>query len=466
MVMVSEVVAAPPQTQAYLQQGVERAGAAGRPVVVSTSITLPWIDPLSAFAAAAGHERSYWERPSRHAAVAGIGVAHRIEADPARAGAAWRALVENAVVDDACGGPLLMGGFAFDPQAPASPLWRGFPAGSLILPRLTVATEGTTTTVTLNAVVTRGADIAAEEQRLRDRWTSLFRRLDTSSLDEAPWQYLLERRDVPARQEWEALVGAAARACADGYVEKVVLARALQVAAARPFDPAVALARLRRAYPSAYIFAADHGGRCFLGATPERLVRLRAGVVDVACLAGSAPRGATSEEDSYLGGALLSSAKDHAEHAIVVREVRRSLAGLTSGLRVPVAPRLLQLQNVQHLYTPVEAQVLPGTCVLDLVQGLHPTPAVGGYPRDAALRYIRAHEGLDRGWYAGPIGVVDRHGEGEFAVALRSALLDGATATLFAGCGIVAASRPADEFAETCLKLRPMLTALSGEEPA
>lgn len=466
MVMVSEVVTAPPHVQTCLQQGVERACASGRPVVVSIGATLPWIDPLAAFAAAAGEERSYWERPSRHSALAGIGVAHRIEADPARAGAAWRLLVANAVVDAASGGPLLMGGFAFDPQATASPLWRGFPAGRLVLPRLTVAADGATTTVTLNAVVTPGADIAAEAQRLGDTWTAVFRRLDTTSLDRAHGQELLERRDVPERQEWEALVGAAAQTCANGYVEKVVLARALEVSARWPFDPAVALERLRRAYPSAYIFATDIGGRCFLGATPERLVRLRGGVVDVACLAGSAPRGATSEEDSYLGGALLSSAKDHAEHAIVVREVRSRLAGLTSGLRVPVAPRLLRLQNVQHLYTPVEAQVLPGTCVIDLVQGLHPTPAVGGYPRDAALGYIRAHEGLDRGWYAGPIGVVDRHGEGEFAVALRSALLDSAKATLFAGCGIVAASRPADEFAETCLKLRPMLTALSGVEPA
>jgi isochorismate synthase len=272
--------------------------------------------------------------------------------------------------------------------------------------------------------------------------------------------------DLLPRWEWEALVEDAARACRNGALEKVVLARAVRARArGKPFDPAVVLERLRDAYPNAYVFAVARGPRCFLGATPERLVRLRDGAVDASCLAGSAPRGETPEEDARLGAALLASAKDRAEHAVVVRSVGAALEGVCREVRAPDVPRLLRLRNVQHLYTPVEGRVAGPTCVLDLVQHLHPTPAVGGYPRERALRFIHDREGLDRGWYAGPVGWLDRRGDGEFAIALRSALLHGAEATLFAGCGIMAQSRGSDEYAETCLKLRPMLNALGVGAP-
>jgi isochorismate synthase len=269
--------------------------------------------------------------------------------------------------------------------------------------------------------------------------------------------------DLLPSWEWEALVEDAARACRTGVLEKVVLARAVRARTRVPFDPAVVLERLRDAYPNAYVFAVARGPRCFLGATPERLVRLRDGAVGAACLAGSAPRGETPEEDARLGTTLLASAKDRAEHAVVVRSVRAALEGVCSEVHSPDEPRLLRLRNVQHLYTPVGGRVFWPTCVLDLVQRLHPTPAVGGSPREGALRFIREREGLDRGWYAGPVGWLNRRGDGEFAIALRSALLHGAEATLFAGCGIMAQSRAADEYAETCLKLRPMLNALGVE---
>ena len=270
--------------------------------------------------------------------------------------------------------------------------------------------------------------------------------------------------DLLPRREWEALVEDAAHACRNGALEKVVLARAVRACArGGPFNPPAALERLRDAYPNAYVFAVARGPRCFLGATPERLVRLRDGAVDATCLAGSAPRGETPEEDTRLGNALLASAKERAEHAVVVRSVRAALEGVCSEVHSPNVPRLLRLRNVQHLYTPVDGRVSWPTCVLDLVQRLHPTPAVGGYPREGALRFIRDREGLDRGWYAGPVGWLDRRGDGEFAVALRSALLHGTEATLFAGCGIMAQSCASDEYAETCLKLRPMLNALGTE---
>jgi len=461
-----------------LRDALRRVRVTDTTVLVSATVVVSPLDFLDSFACAGalGFDCLYWERPDSGMALLGIGAAWSVEAGAAESARAWQNLLRDAVTydgDNARGhlaGPLLMGGFAFDPCRPSTPLWDGFPAGRLTLPRLLLSATGDVTTLTANLLV--DSDRAAESDltsvlRLAD---DVLMRHDESSRDHGDACV----SDVRPRGEWEELVAEGAAACGDGLFEKVVLARSVRVRADHPLDAMRALRRLRATYPAAYIFAVARGHRwpgsgtgrsgenvCFLGATPERLVRLANGMVDVACLAGSASRGATAAEDEQSGEALMRSEKNRAEHAVVVRTVRAALDDLCTGLSIPGAPRLLRLPNVQHLYTPVEGRVRDGVGVLDLVTRLHPTPAVGGYPRDAALRFIHEREGLDRGWYAGPVGYVDRHCEGEFAVALRSALLRGNEATLFAGCGVVADSRPADEYAETCLKLRPMLGALA-----
>ena len=165
-------------------------------------------------------------------------------------------------------------------------------------------------------------------------------------------------------------------------------------------------------------------------------------------------------EDAALEQELLRSNKDRWEHAIVVRELTDGLTA--AGVVLPPTPRsvVMKLGTVQHLYTPLSGTVDGDSTILDLLERLHPTPAVGGYPRSDALAWIRRHEGIDRGWYAGPVGWIDAEGDGDFAVGIRSALLDRYGATLYAGCGIMGDSRPEDEFAESELKLRPMLAAL------
>ncbi len=164
-------------------------------------------------------------------------------------------------------------------------------------------------------------------------------------------------------------------------------------------------------------------------------------------LAGSAPRGKTEEEDRCFGTELLLSEKNKEEHEIVVAMIRDTLTTFCSEVLVTDTPQLLQLKNIQHLKTPIFGQLLPGYSILDAVQTLHPTPAVGGFSRQAALEAIRADQNLDRGWYAGPIGWIDGNGNGEFAVALRSALIKDNKAVLFVGCGIVADSHPENEYA-------------------
>jgi isochorismate synthase len=273
--------------------------------------------------------------------------------------------------------------------------------------------------------------------------------------------------DALPPEEWQAIVERTAGEIRQGRFAKVVLARQASVPAAdAAFDAPATLAALRATYGGGFVFAFTFpeagADRTFLGATPERLVHLHDQIVETSSLAGSIRRGATPEEDDALGAALLQDEKELTEHAVVAEMLRDALAPLCRGLSVPYPPTLLRLANVQHLFTPIQGALRNGQTILDLVERLHPTPAVGGFPSREALAIIREREQLDRGWYAGPVGWLDAEDEGEFAVAIRSALLDASRreALLFAGCGIVGHSNAAAEYAESRLKMQAMLSAL------
>ena len=261
-------------------------------------------------------------------------------------------------------------------------------------------------------------------------------------------------------EAYSALVDAALGSLGAGDLEKVVVARRVRLDCEGGFGAAGLLDTLRASYPSCATFAVGRGDATFVGSTPERLLRLAGRHVETSALAGSAPRGRSPEEDGRLALELVESKKEQAEHAVVVRELREALAPLCRGLRVPEAPELLRLEGIQHLETPLCGTLHGEAHVLDLAASLHPTSAVAGAPRQAALEWLERNESLARGWYGGAIGFVEPSGGGELAVALRSALLRGATAHLFAGAGIVAGSQPQAELRETQLKLRALLTPL------
>ena len=209
------------------------------------------------------------------------------------------------------------------------------------------------------------------------------------------------------------------------------------------------------------------GNRTFLGATPERLIRTDGRAFRTVAIAGTIARGADAAEDAELASALLASEKDREEQAVVVAAIRERLTPLSDDLRIEPEPRVLPLRTVQHLCTEIEGTVREQAGLLALAERLHPTPAVGGEPRDIALGLIDEHEGFDRGWYAGPIGWLGPDGDGELMVALRSGIVDRTRATLFAGCGIVADSDPEREWEESRMKLRALASALGrpGDEP-
>src|SRR5690606_20890247 len=262
-------------------------------------------------------------------------------------------------------------------------------------------------------------------------------------------------------EPWKAAVAAAARRIRAGELEKVVLARRTVARAPRPLSVPRILTALTARHPDAYIFAVARGERCFLGASPEQLVQVEGDEVRAMCLAGTARRDPDEAVDRQLGERLLADPKEREEHAVVARALREGLAPLCTELHMPPEPTLLRLPDVQHLFTPVSGRVAGGHTVLDFVERLHPTPAVGGFPRDVALSLIREVEGLDRGWYAAPVGWVNHRGEGEFAVAIRCALVHGREASLFSGCGIMGDSNPEAELEESRVKLTPMMSALA-----
>lgn len=254
---------------------------------------------------------------------------------------------------------------------------------------------------------------------------------------------------------WLEAVSAAIDEIHRGAYEKIVLARDYAVWSRHPFSPATVLGSLVERFPSCQIFrVAD-----LVGASPEVLVRRRGTRLSSLVLAGSTGSHADAEVDRAAGNALLDSKKDRWEHELAVRSVREALDDLGVTYAAPEGPELLRLDNVQHLATPVTGDA-GGHHVLDLVEALHPTAAVGGTPTEIALDAISRLEGMDRGRYAGPVGWADGRGDGDFAIALRCAELSGARARLFAGAGIVEGSLPEAELEETRIKLEAMMGAL------
>jgi menaquinone-specific isochorismate synthase len=244
------------------------------------------------------------------------------------------------------------------------------------------------------------------------------------------------------------------------HLSKIVLADVLDVTSNTRLSLFKSLNNLRQLHPNCYIFSISNGkGQNFIGASPERLISIHQQELITDALAGSAPRGKTPQEDAANANRLLNSEKERHEHLLVINFITQRLLQL--GLLPQVlAPRLRQLSNIQHLWTPINAIVPADVHPLKIVAQLHPTPAVAGAARDIACAEIQRYESFERGLYAAPLGWIDSDGNCEFIVGIRSALIDGDRARLYAGAGIVAGSDPDKELAEIQLKLQALLKAL------
>ena len=341
--------------------------------------------------------------------------------------------------------------------------WAPFGPSSLVLPELLLAVTpaGAFLCGTLPGDAT-GAVVRGLERRW-DRLASRARAIAPSpnGIVAMPvFAPLATVAEQPTRDHWRRLVGMFSGAVGRGRIDKVVLARRLDLRSPVELDVPNALRRLAASAPESTTYAFRRDGRTFLGATPERLVRTEGRAFRTVAVAGTIGRGADADEDARLARELLASEKDREEHAIVVDSIRDLLRPVADTLEVSPATGVMTLRFVQHLVTEITGTLRDANGLLSLGERLHPTPAVGGEPRDMALALLDEHEGFDRGWYAGPVGWLGADGDGELCVALRCGIVDRTRATLFAGCGIVADSDPDLEWEESRIKLRAVISAL------
>jgi isochorismate synthase len=451
---------------------LRRARAAGRPIIASVTRSLAEdADPTAIVVASRrpGEPWFCWEQPDRGgAALAALGCVRQLEASGedrfVQVARRWRGLSAAALADPAGGPPgsglVALGGFAFAPDGGGSADWGGFAPASLIVPEVSLSRRAGEVALTVNVEVSPDDAPGDGLARVVSRLADLGHR-PLPLLDPAPTGTYGVLSPMPPSHYEEAVARAVQRIRAGG-LEKVVLAREVDVRAPVPHDPGAILGLLRQEFRSCYVFAVGRGDVTFLAASPELLVRREGQRASSVALAGSIGRSADPAVDDHLGERLLRSDKDRHENAIVARRIARTLLPLSVWTTSAPEPVLVRVANIQHLATPIRAQLASAVPVIELAGALHPTPAVGGEPRAEATRTIPALEGIDRGWYAGAVGWTDTADDGEFCVALRCALLRGALARLYAGCGIVRDSDPAAELAETEVKLGALLPLLAG----
>jgi salicylate biosynthesis isochorismate synthase len=458
-----------------VDRAVARARRQGEPVMAAVTVPVPAELDLSAAVLSARRPADRYlclELPDRDRfALAALGTAALVETHGRRrfAEAAERArrLGRGALREDPAddplaplgSGPVFVGGFAFAEDGGRAPEWSSLAPVQLVLPELALARLGDQARLTVCAVAGLDDDPRALLERALRRVAEL-RPASMPLLDPDPLGRARVGSALPPAHYEEAVARAVER-IRGGELEKVVLAREVRVKAGRELDPAPMLDALRAVFPSCYCFCVGSGELAFVGASPELLVRREGSRAQTVALAGTARRSADPAVDDHLGEQLRRSAKDRSEHAIVARRIERALRAVSLWVALADDPALVKVHNLQHLATPIRAQLAQPVPALELAGRLHPTPAVGGEPAQVAERLIPALEGLDRGWYAGGVGFTDLSEDGEFCVALRCALLRGESAHLYVGCGVVADSVPAAELAESEVKLEALLPLLA-----
>jgi menaquinone-specific isochorismate synthase len=454
----------------FLDRWFSQARQDHQPQLVSLSFDIPPVDPLLVLAqlAPSGDRHLYIENPVAQTSVVGFGAALTYETAGHCRFAQARQFIEQWRGQTRCygeaGGSAGRRGsnwsrffcaftFFAEPQGETG----GFPGATVVLPQWQLVRQGTQGVLTLNHLVTATTDVGA----LIDDLAAQLRTVER--LEMMPWREPLHPAMLPVQMAAE--TGQRFRAAVNralGYmdchpVQKIVLAHALDWGSVEPFQPLVALGRLRQRYPDCHIFSLGQGnGQTFMGASPERLLSLARGQLITDALAGSAPRGQDALQDDRLAQGLLNSPKERGEHRLVVEFLARQIRAIGLRPHCQPVPGVRRLSNIQHLHTPMWARVPRRVHPLHIVEALHPTPAVAGVPTREACDQILRFEDFDRGLYAAPLGWVGANGDSEFIVGIRSALVAKTWVRLYAGAGIVAGSDPDREWAEIKLKLRAL----------
>jgi menaquinone-specific isochorismate synthase len=415
----------------------------------------------------------YWEKPSEGFSISAAGEVSRVKTTGKsrfrEASQNGKKLINEifhySKLSHSKTVPHLFGGFSFHDHN-ISKDWAEFGASSFTLPEWSIIVEGSLCLLT----TTFHIHFSDTEKSLTD---SIYQRLEylnklcSSEAYEVGTEFdgkhsvMLPNTDSADFQNWKYSITKATDQIDENRYSKIVLARKLKIDTPDQVCDTHILNRLRHQYPDCYSFLIRQSeDSSFIGCTPERLASFNKDFILTEGLAGSTPRGKTASEDVKLENELLKSRKDRNEHEFVINAIYQSLKTYSDSLHIPELPSIKKLTNVQHLYTPIRAHIKDGVSKTEVLKNLHPTPAVGGYPREQAIPYISQFEDFDRGWYAAPIGWINANGDGEFVVAIRSGLIKKEEVNFYAGCGIVKDSDPLKEWEETNLKFIPMLSAL------
>jgi salicylate biosynthesis isochorismate synthase/menaquinone-specific isochorismate synthase len=456
---------------AELERATAQASRADRRLLVSATIELDEaVDPIAVAAGSrlAGDRWFCWEQPDRRFALAGIGSAKEVVSRGKRrfndlaAGclAATRDRIASEPEEMPAGtGPVWATGFAFSPEGGSESTWSSLPPALALLPEIALLRTDGRCFLTAAAMLEAGAAPDESLAGIAGRLASL-RAAPLTPADPHPSAATrISGRHPPER--YERIVAQAVERIRSHALNKVVLARELTVEAPSAHDPAMLLGALRGLFPSCFCFCFGTPEAAFVGASPELLIRRSGPVAATVALAGTTSRSADPAVDDHLGEAMLRSPKVREEHGIVASRIERALRPHSVWVHAEGEPFVIKVGNLQHLATPIRAQLAESKGAIELAGHLHPTPAIGGEPREPALDLISEVEGIDRGWYTGPVGWMDAAEDGEFCVGLRSALLRDREAHLFAGCGIVADSEPAAELQESELKFEALLPLLA-----
>ncbi len=451
-----------------LQTAVNKANDSKNLVLFSYVKKMQPLSPLSFYISGREQfvgERFYWQEPDGELEIAGLGRLEKISSSNGlqryeQIHQQWQEIIQRAVIisEDTklATGPLLFGGFSFDETVKGHMMWDQFGDSLFFIPKRMLTKMKDETYLTLNLLCEPGD----ETQKLLVSIQEILQ----EDLNKATHysNSVCNGLEEIATDIWLEKVGTAIHDIKEGKMDKVVLAREARLLFQDKVSSEAVLRNLKTDQPTSFIFSLESGSDCFVGASPERLIKKQGTTLLSTCLAGSIRRGKSEEEDEMLGKELLSDHKNRMEHQFVVETIEEALQKYSSEVNVPEMPTLMKVKHIQHLFTPVIANCEDDLSIFKVVKNLHPTPALGGLPKEKAVEWIREHEPLERGFYASPIGWTDAYGNGEFAVAIRSGLIQGKEVSLFAGCGIVEDSDPTLEYNETTIKFKPMLHALGG----
>jgi menaquinone-specific isochorismate synthase len=450
----------------------EAADRYGR--LVSYSQSCSGVDLLDFLRQTKGQERFYWESGRDDVAFAAFGVVAELTA--------WGTdrfkeiqrkatdLFRDAVVindDNELAGPRLFGGFSFRDDFAPDNTWSVFTPANFILPHYQLVKIGKETWLTINAQFPHDENIDEIILALKDALNARYETLMDSqqSHGELKSHTPVDVNYPMPYDAWDEIISNVTQHIHETELEKVVLSRICEIQFNERVDVDSALAFLNEHYPECYRFLFEpRPYHAFYGATPELIAKVKDKQVSTMGLAGSIRRGDTPEADDMFTKQLLNDPKERHEHHLVVEALRERLSDITDTLDIPAETGVYKLSNIQHLYTPITGQLKDRSGILPVVELLHPTPALGGKPRDLAMDVITESETAPRGWYAAPIGWIDYQLDGVFSVAIRSAVSQEKRVWMYAGAGIVGDSIPQKEWDETALKFRPMLNALGLEE--